>query len=102
MSLLCASPLFALLVGHVAVPRSGSRELGAAIGARGFGGGAGLLALVAEKVAEGGELAAVAAVLPALRLGARLHDTHAVGVVRHLGAGMPVEGVHALHVGHVV
>lgn len=53
-----------------------------ALGAEGFRSGAGLLALVAQQVAEGGELAAVAAVVEALGFGPRVEDA------RHHGAGL--------------
>lgn len=64
----------ALLVQQVAVPRRGPGELGAAVGAGRLGRLARLLPLVPEEVAEGGELPAVAPVLPALGLGPALDD----------------------------
>ena len=61
--------LGALVVRQVAVASRGPSELGATLGAVRFGGGTGFLALMAEQVAKRGELPAVAAVFPALRLG---------------------------------
>ena len=72
------APRLALLVGHVAVAGGGARELGAAARAVRLGRGAGLLALMPQEVAEGGELPAVAAVVPALRLGSRSEHAHLV------------------------
>lgn len=73
-------PLLTLALQEVPVPRRRPRELGPAVGARRLGGLARLFALVAEEVAEGRELAPVAAVLPALGLGAVLHHADVVGV----------------------
>lgn len=67
---------------HVALHGGGAGELSMALGAEGFRSGAGLLALVAQQVAEGGELAAVAAVVEALGFGPRVEDA------RHHGAGL--------------
>lgn len=50
------------------------RKFGAAVGAAGFGGLSRLFSLVAQEVTKGRELAAVAAVFPALRLGPALDD----------------------------
>jgi hypothetical protein len=60
----------------VAVSGSGPGELGTAVGASRLGGLSRLLALVAEQVAKGRELASIAAVLPAAGLGPALHDTN--------------------------
>lgn len=57
---------------QVAVPCGGPGELGSTVGAAGLGGLARLLALVAEKIAKGRELAAIASVLPTLGLGPAL------------------------------
>lgn len=73
--------LLALLVEQVSVPGSRPRELGTAVGAAGFGGLARLLTLVSQQVAEGRELAAVATVFPALRLGPALDDANMAGCV---------------------
>src|SRR3569833_210944 len=81
-----AAPLLALVVLQVTVPRRRSRELGAAERARDLGRLARFLALVPKEVAEGRELAAVAAVLPALGLGPRLHHPDAALVLRVPGA----------------
>ncbi len=56
---------------QMAIPRCRSRELGTAVWAVSLGRGARLLALVAKEIAKGGELAAVAPVVPALGLGPR-------------------------------
>lgn len=58
--------MLALLVLHVPIARSRARELRAALGAGGFGGHAGLLALVAQQVAEGREPASIAVMVPTL------------------------------------
>ena len=76
--MLCCPSLFALLVGHVPVPCSCPRELGAAVGTRRLGSCARLLALVPEQVAEVRELASVAAVLPALWLRPAVHNSNVV------------------------
>lgn len=61
---------------QVSVPRRGPGKLGPAVGTRRLGSLARLLALVAEEVAKCRELAAVAAMLPALGLGPALDDPH--------------------------
>jgi hypothetical protein len=63
----------ALVVQHVTVPRCRPCELGAAVGTTRFCRLPRLFALVSEKVAECRELAAVASMLPALRLGPAVH-----------------------------
>lgn len=68
-------------MGEVAVPCRRSRELGPAVGADGLGGLARLFALVSKQVAEGGKLAPVAAVLPALRLRPALHHPDVVRIM---------------------
>lgn len=60
---------------QVTVSRRGPRELGATVGASCLRSLAGLLALVSQQVAECGELASVAAVLPAAGLRSALHNT---------------------------
>lgn len=57
---------------QVAVPCRGPGKLGATVRAARLGGLARLLSLVAKEVAEGRELAAIATVLPTLRLGPAL------------------------------
>lgn len=52
------------------------RKLGAAVGAHRLGRLPGLFALVPQQIAKGRELPSVAPVLPALRLGPALDDTH--------------------------
>ncbi len=88
----------ALVVEEVAVPRCCPCELGSAVGARSLGRLARFLTLVPEEVAEGRELAAVAAVLPALGLGATLNDANLAGIRRaaHYGGNR----VHHARVGH--
>lgn len=54
-------------------------KLGAAVGAHGLGGLARLFTLVPQEIAKRRELAAVAAVLPTLRLGPALDNTNAGG-----------------------
>lgn len=95
-SLLLRRPslLRALVVRQMPIPRRGPRELRPALGTIRLGRGAGLLALMAQQVAEGRELAAVAAVLPALRLGPLVE--HADRGVRCLAAEGLGQGV-----GHV-
>ena len=66
----------------VSVASSRPGEFGAAVGAGGLGRLAGLLALVTEQVAEGGELAAVAAVFPAARLGTALDNADVAALGR--------------------
>lgn len=68
------------------------RELGPAVGAGRLGRLARLLALVSQEVAERRKLAAVASVLPALRLGSALHysdlATLVVAVRCHYGRNL--------------
>lgn len=66
----------ALLVKQVPVPCCCSSEFRAAVWARGLGRLARFLALVPQEVAESRKLAAVAAVLPALRLGPALNNPY--------------------------
>ena len=79
-TLILSPPLLTLPLQKMSVPRSRPRELGPAVRTRRLGRLARLLALVAEEVAEGGELASVAAVLPALGLRAALSHADVVGV----------------------
>ena len=88
----------ALVMEEVAVPRCCPCELGSAVGARSLGGLARFLTLVPEEVAEGRELAAVAAVLPALGLGATLNDANLAGIRR--AAHDRGNRVHHAGVGH--
>lgn len=69
------SLLLALLVEQVSIPGSRPRELGTTVGAARLGGLSGLFTLVTQEIAECRELAAVAAVLPALGLGSALDHT---------------------------
>lgn len=64
--------LLALLVKQVSIPGGRPCELCTTIRAARLGGLARLLSLVSQKIAESRELAAVAAVFPALRLGSAL------------------------------
>jgi hypothetical protein len=79
--------LLALVVQQMTVSCSGPGELSSAVGARRLGGLARLLSLVPQQVAEGGELAAIAAVLPAPGLGAALDDANVAALGRGRGAG---------------
>ena len=72
------SPGLTLLVRHVAIPGRRARKFCPALRAIALGGCTALLALVSQQVAEGAELAPVAAVIPALRLRARGDDAHAL------------------------
>ena len=92
------APLLALVVQHVSVPRRRPRELGAAGGACRLCRLARLLPLVSQEVAKGGELASVAAVLPALGLGPALDDSD-VAMVGGRGAGGGCRWVHPVHRG---
>lgn len=88
----------ALLVQQVAVPCRGPGELRATVWAGGLGGLARLLSLVPKEVAEGRELPAVAAVLPALGLGPALdHPDASLGVmVVWCPAGLRHHRVHGV------
>lgn len=76
------------------VARRRPRKLGAAFRTVRFGRRAGLLALVTEQVAEGGELAAVAAMLPALRFGSLVEHANRGGRLAAERLGHGRIGVH--------
>lgn len=91
-----------LLMEQVSVPCRGPGEFGATVGARRLGSLARLLTLVAQEVAKRRELAAVAAVLPALRLGPALNDSDGRGpVVVRRPAGLHHRW-HGVHHGRLV
>lgn len=73
----CASPL-ALVMCHMTISRSSSREFGATSGTGGFGCRAGFLSLVSKEVAEGGKLPAVTPVVPALWFGSLVEHSYAL------------------------
>jgi hypothetical protein len=87
----------ALVVFHVAISGRGTSELRTASRTDAFGGGTGLLALVSEQVAESRELAAIATVLPALRLRAGVENTN---VTTLLGDGTTRTAVGRVLSGH--
>lgn len=69
----------------MAVARRGSSEFRPAFGAVGFRSGAGLLALMAEKVAKGGKLSSVAPVFPALGFGSLVENAYGRVAAHGLG-----------------
>lgn len=71
-----AASAFALALRNVDIASRRPGEHGAAARTLGLCDDAGLFALVAEEVAEGGEFAAVAAMVPALGLGSETDDAH--------------------------
>jgi len=71
-------PLLALLMGHMPVSSSSSCELCPTLRTRGLAGDARFLSLMSKKVAEGGELSTIAAMIPALWLWPGVDDSHGI------------------------